>query len=56
MIGAERLTELPLGVFSAWKSKVVTTNPPKYIPHDEWRLEVRLKARSRLRAAIVLEA
>ena len=51
---AESLTRVPLELSFEWMSKVVTTDAPVYVPHDEWSLQLRLVAPVALRAAVVL--
>lgn len=48
------LTHVPLGLASAWVSKVVTTDPPRYVPHDEWALNVELSCEVPVRTVTVV--
>jgi hypothetical protein len=48
------LTSFPLSATSEGRSKTVTTDPPGLIPHEEWRLVVRVKAAAVLRVAVIL--
>lgn len=45
------LSRFPLSVSAVWKSKTVTTSPPKLIPHEEWLLEISLAAPHPFRVA-----
>ena len=33
------LTAVPVDASARWVAKTVTTDPPKYLPHEEWTLE-----------------
>jgi hypothetical protein len=48
------LTAIPLAARAEWREKVVTTDPPRYIPHSEWELDIFLSADAPMRAAVVL--
>jgi hypothetical protein len=48
-------TLTPLKLSAEWRSKTVTTDPPKLIPHEEWRLVIRLAGRSPFRLAVLME-
>ncbi len=52
---ADELEHLRLELSAEWSSKTVTTDPPRYIPHDEWRLTVQLAAESSFRLAHILK-
>jgi hypothetical protein len=43
-VTSRSLTSFPVAVHAEWQSKTVTTDPPRFAPHEEWRLEVRLVA------------
>lgn len=43
------LTRLSVNFSAEWQSKTVTTGPPKWIPHEEWRLVVFLHAPAPIR-------
>lgn len=51
---ADELTHVPLEVSADWLPKTVTTEPPRYIPHTEWKLALKLKAARPVRAAVFL--
>jgi hypothetical protein len=51
---ADELEHLRLELSAEWASKTVTTDPPRYIPHQEWRLMLQLTSTSPLRVIHVL--
>jgi hypothetical protein len=51
---ADELEHLRLELSAEWSSKTVTTDPPRYIPHEEWCLTVQLAAESSFRVAHIL--
>jgi hypothetical protein len=50
----ENLARVPLRITTEWRSKIVTSDLPRYIPHTEWSLELVLASRVPLRVAIFL--
>jgi hypothetical protein len=50
----DELECLQLLLSAGWSSKTVTTDPPGYVPHEEWRLTVQLTAESSFRVAHIL--
>ena len=48
------LTRVPVRLGAGWRSKLVTTDPPRYTPHDDWSLELQLTSEVPLRTASVL--
>ena len=48
------LTAVPIHVSAEWLSKTVTTDPPRYTPHDEWTLMLKIGAEVPLRVAVFL--
>jgi hypothetical protein len=51
---AAELTHLPVRVSVDWLSKTVTTDPPRYTPHSEWRLVLTLAASTPIQAAVFI--
>jgi len=49
------LTHLPVRVSDRWIDKTVTTDPPRYTPHTEWSLALKLAAATPLRVAVFLD-
>lgn len=49
------LQRLPLDLASRWAEREVTTDPPRYVPHLEWDLWVRVTAPVPVRCAVVLD-
>lgn len=47
------LVRLPLNLSVDWISKTVTTDPPKLMPHEEWRLAVSIDAPSPIHAVVI---
>jgi hypothetical protein len=47
------LTRLPLNLSADWISKTVTTDPPKLMPHEEWRLSLDIEAAAPIYAAVL---
>jgi hypothetical protein len=52
--GGRQLTRVPLRASFEWIDKTVTTDPPRYAPHTEWSLAVRVTAPTRLRAVVLV--
>lgn len=50
---AASLTRVPLDLMSEWTSKIVTTNPPRYVPHPEWSLRLRVVAPTPVRSVVL---
>ena len=50
----DAVTRVPLSASAEWQDKRVTTDPPRYIPHLEWMLLVRLAAPMPLRVVVLL--
>jgi len=50
----EDLTHFPLRLTTEWRSKIVTTEPPRYIPHTEWALALTLSAAGPIHVAVFL--
>lgn len=48
------LTQVEVAIESGWSSKIVTTDPPRYTPHTEWWLAIRLRAAARVRVVALL--
>ena len=48
------LRHVPLRLAVEWKSKTVTTDPPRYTPHDEWMVVLTISADARVRVAVFL--
>jgi hypothetical protein len=40
----ENIATFPVQMKCQWKEKIVTTEPPRYIPHPEYSLECELMA------------
>jgi hypothetical protein len=51
---ADELERLRLGLSAEWSSKTVTTDPPRYVPHEVWSLTVQVAAESSFRVAHIL--
>lgn len=49
------LTRLPLAIETEWRSKTVTTDPPRYTPHLEWAVGFKLTAADPVRAVVFIE-
>lgn len=49
------LTRVPLRLASDWRSKTVTTDPPRYTPHQEWSVALTLAASTPIRVAVFLD-
>jgi hypothetical protein len=49
------LTRVPLVVSAVWRSKTVTTDPPRYPKHLEWSLEITVAAKEAVRLAVFLD-
>jgi hypothetical protein len=52
---ASGLTEVPIHASAEWREKVVTTDPPRYVPHSEWSIDVGLAAAAPVRLAVVVQ-
>jgi hypothetical protein len=52
---SEAFTRLPLKVAAEWQSKTVTTDPPRYTPHEEWAVVFTLTADDPIRVAVFIE-
>jgi hypothetical protein len=50
----ESLTRVPVALSGEWISKTVTTDPPRYTPHLEWRYLVSLHAPTPVRAVVLM--
>lgn len=48
------LNRIPITVDSEWISKIVTTDPPRYTPHTEWTLVIRVHADVPIRVVALL--
>jgi hypothetical protein len=48
------LTRVPCALSVQWRSKIVTTDPPRYTPHTEWSLCVDLAAAAPIRVAVFI--
>ena len=46
---------VPITIEAEWRSKTVTTDPPRYTPHLEWVVGFTLTAAEPLRAAVFIE-
>lgn len=51
----EQLTRTPVSVSVEWRSKAVTTDPPRTTEHLEWEAAVTLRAPAPIRAVALLE-
>ena len=49
------LTRTPVRLVAQWRSKTVTTDPPRYTPHLEWDLILTISADIPIRVAALLE-
>jgi hypothetical protein len=49
-----RLAVLPVDAASEWVEKVVTSDPPRYLPHSEWDLAVRLTGSTPMRSVVFI--
>ncbi len=45
--------ELPISLSMEWRRRSWTTNPPKYEPHFQWSVSLRISAEEPLRVALV---
>ena len=48
------LTRVPVAVSSEWRRKIVATDPPRNVLHDEWELHVEPAAALPLRVVVLL--
>jgi hypothetical protein len=48
------LTRVPVNFSAVWLSKTVVTDPPRYVPHEEWWISVRLEADTQFRVAVLM--
>lgn len=53
---AGRLARYPLEISTEWTSKTVTTDPPRLIPHEEWRLVLHLRSETPFRLVSLLRS
>ncbi len=53
---APTLTRIPIRLAAPWRSKTVTTDPPRLTPHLEWGLTLSISADIPVRVAAFLEA
>jgi hypothetical protein len=49
------LTRLPLAIETEWRSRTVTTDPPRYTPHEEWALGFALVASDPVRVVVFID-
>jgi hypothetical protein len=47
------LTRVPFNLSADWISKTVTINPPRLMPHEEWRLSLDIEAAAPIYAAVL---
>ena len=48
------ITKTPIELSATWLPKIVTTDPPRLTPHEEWRLQVRVAASIPFRVAVLM--
>lgn len=49
----DQVTRLPVELSAEWMLKSLMTDPPRLMPHEEWRLSIRLAADAPLRVAVL---
>ena len=48
------LTHVPLRIAGSWVEKIVTTDPPRYVPHTEYALSFKVRCDEELLLALML--